>query len=180
MKKYLILGAVVLTLGMLINYSLGGFEGIKPKLIKVNNYTVYGHNFEGSYKSSQLTDLVDEMRGVQQTLEHPSDLVIINYINEAKETLGKINNFVGLRLSTTSDDQYLSAFDKRVIEANRSIRIEIKIKPLVMPSPEKINEVAFAFAKSNGFAIQELSIEQYSQNGVLIIEYPVQAMVPTE
>ena len=174
MKKYLALGAVVLILGLAVNYSLGGFEDIKPQLIEVDNYTIYGNGFEGSYKSNQLSDLVDEMRSHQQKLDHESDLVIINYRNEAKETLGKVDNFVGIRLTDLSDRVHITSFEERVIQARQAIRIEIKIKPLVMPSPEKINKVAFDFAEQSGVKLQNYSVEHYAQNGLLIIEYPVQ------
>lgn len=180
MKKYVILAAVVLILGFLVNYSLGGFEDIKPQLIEVNNYTVYGSGFEGSYKSNQLSELVEKMRTHQQNLESTSDLVIINYINDAKETIGKIDYFVGIRLSNSSDEANMTEFEQRIIEAKKAIRIEIKVKPLVMPSPEKINETAFTFAEQSGVKLQNLSVEQYTQNGVLIIEYPVQVSVPSQ
>lgn len=173
MKKYLFMGGVILVAGFLINYTLGGFATIEPEIIETDNYIIYGTDFEGSYKSSKLSNLVNEMRSHQQQLETSSDLVIVNYINEAKETIGDITNFVGLRINTKPNSTVLGAFEKRIIKASRAVRISVKIKPLVMPSPEKIKSVAIEYATSQGIQLQDLTIEQYKENGVLVVEFPI-------
>lgn len=100
-------------------------------------------------------------------------MVIVNYINKAKETIGDVTNFVGLRINTKDTTTRLGAFEKRIIKASGAIRISVKIKPLVMPSPEKIKSVAFEYAISQGIKLQDLSIEQYKENGVLVVEFPI-------
>lgn len=174
MKKYLFMGGVVLVAGFLINYTLGGFATIEPVIIETDNYIIYGTEFEGSYKSSNLSNLVNEMRSHQDQLETSADLVIVNYINEAKETIGDVTNFVGLRINRKANTTLLEEFERRIIKASQAIRISVKIKPLVMPSPEKIKSVAFEYATSQGIKLRGLSIEQYKENGVLVVEFPIE------
>jgi hypothetical protein len=172
-KKYFLLAAVVLIGGIAINYSLGGFTKVEPKLIEVNNYVIYGTAFEGSYKSDELTILVDNMRNHQLQIANNTDLVVVNYIDDTKETIGKISNFVGLVPDKDFNFNEPEEFEKRIIRATRAIRIEVKIKPLVMPSPEKIKNTAIEFAIANKLKLQNLSIEKYQENGVLVVEFPV-------
>lgn len=173
MKKYFILGAAIVIFGLLINYTLGGFADIEPKLVSVGNYTIYGTAFEGSYKSSGLTDLVESMKKRQQDFNGEADVVIINYFNEEKERIGMVNNFVGLRFNRTEPDS-VEGLEKRVIEAKNALRTEIKIKPLVMPTPEKIQKKTMSIAELEHLHLLNLSIEQYNDSGVLIVEFPVE------
>ena len=173
MKKYLILGAVVLIVGLLINNLLGGFTAVKPQIIEVKDYTVYGAVFEGNYKSNSLNELVDDMRDHQTNLKQSSDLIIINYFNDPKETLGILHNFVGINTTQQITDSLVNSLEKRIIYASQAIRIEVPIKPLVMPSPEKVKKIAFDFAKEQNLELQDFSIEQYSDNGMLVVEFPV-------
>jgi len=173
MKKYFIAGTVILVIGLAINYGLGGFKTIEPEMVEVEDYVVYGKPYEGSYKSNWLANMVEEMRTLQEGIDDSTDLVIINYINEAKETLGDINNFVGLSLKSDSGNVALSKLEKRIIKASKAIRLKVKIQPMVMPSPEKIKGLALDYAKRNGLDLQQISIEKYSTDGLLIIEFPV-------
>ncbi|MCF6351510.1 MAG: hypothetical protein L3J06_00725 [Cyclobacteriaceae bacterium] len=173
MKKYFVIGVIILIGGVLFNYKLGGFDAVKPHLVDVQDYVVHGSNYKGSYKSNALNSLVDTMRIRQKTLNTEASITIINYIDEAKETLGIVSNFVGLSGVSASNEE-LIGLEKRVIKATKSVRIIVKIKPLVMPSPEKIKAAAFEFAEGNGLELQKLSIEQYSTKGNLVIDFPVQ------
>ena len=173
MKNYFFLGALILVIGLAVNYSLGGFKAIEPEIVEVDDYIVYGNSYEGSYKSNWLADMVEEMRNLQQRIDDNTDLVIINYTNEAKETLGDINNFVGLSLMNDTSDVALDKLEKRVIKASKAIRLKVKIQPMVMPSPEKIKALAFEFATNSGLELQQISIEKYSTDGMLIIEFPI-------
>jgi hypothetical protein len=172
MKKYYIGGIIILFGGLMINYKLRGFKTLNPKMVKVSNYKIYGIPFEGSYKSDSLSTLVQKMRELQKKEKAKSNVVIINYIDKTKETLGIVSNFVGIT-SINKDSGLHKILEKRIIKANKAIRITVKIKPLVMPPPEKIKKLAFDFAKSNGIKLQNLSVEKYSKEGVLIIDFPI-------
>ena len=173
MKKYLILGAVILGVGLLVNNLLGGFMALKPSIIEVDNYTIYGATFEGNYKSNDLTNLVGKMRVLQADLHEPSDVCIINFFNDSKETLGQLTNFVGIRTIRPSQDSLLLALDIKEVIATKAIRIEINVMPLVMPSPEKVKNIAYDYARKHQVELQNFSIEQYSKNGMLVVEFPV-------
>ena len=173
MKKYFLIATVILLLALVINYSLDGFKAIEPELVEVDDYIVYGNPYEGSYKSNWLKNMVEEMRTLQQEITDSSDLVIINYIHEAKETVGDINNFVGLSIKNERSNTALGKLEKRVIKASKAIRLKVKIQPMVMPSPEKIKTLAFDYATNNGLELQQISIEKYSIDGMLVIEFPV-------
>jgi len=170
MKKYFIIGAIVLVVGFSINYKFGGFDKVEPQLIEVDNYTIYGRSFEGSYKSDALNSLVDEMRMKQQQIDSNANVVIVNYIDEAKETLGIVSNFVGI---TAESDIKFKDLQKKIIKANKVVQVKVKIKPLVMPSPEKIKALAYELAEEKGLELQGLSIEQYLGDGTLVIDFPI-------
>ena len=173
MKKYLIFAALVLIVGLLINNLLGGFSPIKPQIVSVKDYTIYGAMFEGNYKSNDLNELVDKMRKQQTNFTQSSELVIINYFNEPKETIGLLHNFVGIKTAHLVSDSLVIGLEKRTIPALQAIRVEVPIKPLVMPSPEKVKKIAFDYAKQQKVELQNFSIEQYTDNGMLVVEFPV-------
>lgn len=174
MKRYFFIGVAILTLGILINYSLGGFATVEPYLIEVKGYTIYGTEYKGSYKGDKLGVLINELKILQPLLEVDTDVTIINYIDKEQETIGNITNFVGLQLNenvgTTSG---LENLEKRTIAATKAVRLNVKVKPLVMPSPEKIKKIAFEYASKEGLQLQQYSIERYSSDGILIIEFPI-------
>lgn len=172
MKKYFILGAAVVIFGLLINYTLGGFTPVQAEKVEVSDYVIYGIAFEGSYKSNGLSELVEKMRQLQQDFNGAADVVIVNYYNEDKEKIGLVNNFVGIRFHSAEPDS-LAGLEKRVIKAQHALRSEVKIRPLVMPSPEKIKKKAFDLAEQKGIELQKFSIEQYNDSGVLQVEFPV-------
>lgn len=176
MKKHFIIAAIILVAGVLLNYKFGGFKKTKPQLVNVSDYTIYGSSFEGSYKSNGLTNLVDDMRAIQSKMDATTSVVIVNYIDEAKETLGIVSNFVGIM--GVLMDAKLEKLEKRNIKAKQAIRMVVKINPLVMPSPEKIKALAYEVAKNKGLELQELSIEQYREDGTLVIDFPVQEPAP--
>lgn len=177
MKKYFLIGIGVLGAGLLINYMLGGFTRLKPQLVRVDNYIIYGSEYEGSYRSTRLSNMVEEMRKYQGKLDSSTDVVIINYINEAKETLGIVTNFVGLSSQESIEKDEVKNLEKRIITASNAIRVEVAIKPLVMPSPEKIKAMAFDLAQEKGYKLQNISIEQYNDRGTLIIDFPIEDTV---
>lgn len=174
MKKYFILGAAIIVFGLLINYTLGGFASIEPKMVDVHDYTIYGAAFEGSYKSDQLTELVEKMRVVQKGLGGKADVVIVNYLDQNKENIGLVKNFVGIRANEALPDSITKTFEKRIIKAKKALRAKVKIKPLVMPSPEKVKKKAFEMAEFEGVKLQNLSIEQYLDTGILVVEFPLE------
>lgn len=172
MKKYIILGIVVVVFGLLINYTLGGFATVKTEKVEVNDYIIYGIAFEGSYKSNELDDLVGSMQKRQQEFNGAADVIIVNYFNEDKEKIGLVNNFVGLRFHSAEPDS-ITGLEKRVLKAKQALRSKVNVRPLVMPSPEKIKKKAFDLAEETGIQLQPLSIEQYKNTGVLQVEFPI-------
>ncbi|MCF6359129.1 MAG: hypothetical protein L3J29_00020 [Cyclobacteriaceae bacterium] len=169
MKKYFIIGAIILIAGLVINYKFGGFEKTEPQLIEVSDYAIYGASYEGSYKSNALSSLVSKMQTLQKNMADSSNVVLVNYIDEAKETLGIVSNFVGI----ITEGRGMEDLEKKTIKANKAIRVVVKINPLTMPSPEKIKALAFEMAEKEGLVLQKLSIEQYQEDDTLVIDFPV-------
>ncbi len=177
MKRNLLIAALVIIAGVVINYSLGGFDEIKPELVEVNNYLIAGQPYRGSYKSQTLTHLVDSLR--EQQTKHPgSKLLIVNYKNEANEAIGLVDNFVGL--SYKEAVSISNRAEKRIIEAQKAIRLVVNIRPMIMPTPVKLDKIAHEFAQQQGLELQGMSIEQYSHNATLIVDYPVRLPLSKE
>ncbi len=172
MKKYVVIAAFILVAGSLVNYKFGGFNKVEPQLIEVSNYTIYGANYEGSYKSDGLISLVDSMRSKQAQLDEKANVAIVNYVNQAKEKFGIVTNFVGIILRSDKLNEILN-LEKRVIKAKKAVRVVVNISPIGMPAPEKLKSLANEIASNNSLELQGMSIEQYSEDGKLIVDFPI-------
>jgi len=172
MKKYVAIAAFILVAGSLVNYKFGGFNKVEPQLIEVSNYTIYGASYEGSYKSDGLISLVDSMRSKQAQLNGKANVVIVNYVNQAKEKFGIVTNFVGI-ISSSNKPTGILDLDTRVIKAKKAVRVVVNISPIGMPAPEKLKSLANEIANNNSLELQEMSIEQYSEDGKLIVDFPI-------
>ena len=168
MKKFLLIAALVAFAGIIINYTLGGFKTIEPSLVSVDEAVVYGRFYEGSYKSEALSELVDELRA-EQVNSNNGILTIVNYHQEEYEKRGTIKQFVGI---IWKERPASTRYDTLVIPAYNAAQFRLQVKPLVMPSPKKLNNLAEDFAITMESTLQGISIEQYKDN-TLFINYPI-------
>lgn len=168
MKKFLILAAIVAIAAVIINYTLGGFEPVSPELISNDKQVVYGRAYEGSYSSETLDYLINELRQVLANYNNEGQLVIINYIEPELEKRGTVKQFVGIIWDRQPQN---NDYDSLLIEAYNGVQFAVRVKPLVMPSPEKLQAMAEDFAKNMESSLAGYSIEQY-HDGTLIINYP--------
>jgi hypothetical protein len=171
LKKYFILGGLIVLAGVVINYSLGGFEPVKPELISNRQTVIYGWPYEGSYSSDSLTNQIAALRKIIKENDHIGTLTIINYQQPKLEQRGMVKQFVGIEWENSKVNPP-SGMDSLIIEAYNGFHFRIPIKPLVMPSPEKLKHLAAEAAQSMDGELQDFSIEQY-QNNFLITNFPL-------
>ena len=171
MKRLLWISAAILAGALVLNNILGGFQEVEATIIKVDGYTIYGQPFQGNYDSDQLTDIVDYTRELLDEGTLAGDLVIVNYFNFKQEKRGFVDQFIGVRLEE-GDMLDIEGFELRQIETKQAVEVVIGIRKLVMPSPEKIKNKAEEMANDQGLQLQDLSIETY-QKEELVIHIPV-------
>lgn len=168
MKKFLIIASLIAVTAILINYSLGGFQAVEPGLISGENMVVYGRTYEGRYNSAALDELIDELRGELTSQENSGTLTIINYLQPELEKRGTVRQFVGIAWNQAPAS---TSYDSLIINAYNGVQFAIPVKPLVMPSPEKLSSLAEEFSNKMGTTLGAFSIEQYRDN-TLIVNFP--------
>jgi hypothetical protein len=171
-RKYLILGGLILFGGIVINYSLGGFKQIEPELVSSPATTIYGLLYEGGHSSDSLENQVLRLRKILSASEQSGVLTIVNYNQSSLEKRGMIKQFIGIEWAQNGKNLSQS-LDSLVIDGYNGFQFRIPIKPLVMPSPEKLKNLAEEASQSMAGKLQGFSIEQY-KDGFLIINYPLE------
>ena len=100
MRKYLVIGALVVLASIVINYSLGGFKQIEPELISTHSTIIYGSLYEGGHSSDSLNNLITHYQKILTESGQPGTLTIVNYIQEKLEKRGLVKQFVGIQWET--------------------------------------------------------------------------------
>jgi len=170
-KKYLIFGGIILLVGIVINFSLGGFKNIEPQLISNHNTIIYGFLYEGGHSSDSLNNQIAYYRNVLSESNQPGTLTIVNYAQLNLEKRGMVKQFIGIEWENNINRSN-KPLDSLNIKTYNGFQFRIPIKPLVMPSPEKLKRLANEAAKLMEGELQGYSIEQYNDR-FLIINYPL-------
>lgn len=157
---------------VVINYTLGGFKEIQPGLVTTGKTVIYGKEYQGSYNSEVLDELLAELRGEIAESSSAGQLTIVNYHQDDLEKRGMVKQFVGI---VWSDSQKILGYDSLVIEEYNGAQFRIPVKPLVMPSPEKLKSLAEEMAENMTASLAGYSIEQY-QDKTLVINFPFKSV----
>ena len=169
MKKFFLIGGLVVFGAIIINYTLGGFKPLEPALISSQSLTLYGQHYEGRYNSEALDELIGDLRRRIDESESEASLIIVNYNQEELEKRGVVKQFVGISWKELPLERI--NLDSITLQQYNGVQFTVPIKPLVMPSPEKLKKEAEAMAQSMNTELRGISIEQYQDNN-LIINYP--------
>ena len=170
MRNYLILGALVVLAGIVINFSLGGFKKIEPELISTHTTVIYGSLYEGGHSSDSLTNLIALFHKILAESTHSGTLTIVNYMQENLEKRGLVKQFVGIEWENNNNPKL--PLDSLSISPYNGFQFRLPIKPLVMPSPEKLKKLTREAEQSMGAELQGYTIEQY-RDRLLIINFPL-------
>ena len=171
MKKYLVFGAIIIIAGVVINYSLGGFNPIVPGLVSSNGVTLYGWNYEGRYSSETVDKHIETLRDILNKTDQEGVLTIVNYIKPDLEKRGVVQQFIGIEWINKNSPN-TNDLDSLIIQPYNGIQFNVPIKPLVMPSPEKLKTLALEAAKEMDTELLYFSIEQYKDKS-LILSFPL-------
>jgi hypothetical protein len=170
-KKYLIIGGIIVLAGIVINYSLGGFKNVEPQLISTHNTIIYGFLYEGGHSSDSLNNQIAYYRKVLNESNQPGTLTIVNYAQLNLEKRGMVKQFIGIEWENNINRSN-KPLDSLRIKSYNGFQFRIPIQPLVMPSPEKLKRMAKEAAELMAGELQGYSIEQYKDR-FLIINYPL-------
>ena len=157
--------------GIVINFALGGFKTIEPALISTQGTTIYGSLYEGGHSSDLLNTLISDYRKILKESNRAGVLTIVNYVQENLEKRGMVKQFIGIEWEP-SISKSMPAMDSFNISPYNGFQFRIPIKPLVMPSPEKLKRLANEAAELMDGELQGYSIEQYKEQ-LLIINFPL-------
>ena len=171
MKKYLIIGGIIVLAGIVINYSLGGFKNVEPQLISTHDTIIYGLLYEGGHSSDSLNNQVAHYRKILSESNQPGTLTIVNYAQLNLEKRGMVKQFIGIEWENNIN-RSSKLLDSLRIKPYNGFQFRIPIQPLVMPSPEKLKRMANEAAELMAGELQGYSIEQYKER-FLIINYPL-------
>jgi hypothetical protein len=171
LKKYLITGGIIVLAGIIINYSLGGFKQIEPQLISTDNTMIYGLLYEGGHASDSLNNQIANYRKILSEAKQPGTITIVNYVQPNLEKRGMIKQFIGIEWENNINSSN-DPLDSLIIKPYSGFQFRIPIRPLVMPSPEKMKRLANEAAELMEGDLQDYSIEQYN-DGLLIINFPL-------
>ena len=170
MKKYFILGGIIVITGIVINYSLGGFKAVEPGLISKDVTILYGFNYKGSYSSDSLSTQISNLRKLLNNTERLGTLTIVNYVQSDLEKRGMVRQFIGIEWEKKLGP-FEQSLDSLIIRPYNGVQFKLPIRPLVMPSPEKLKRLAKDFAESMASGLDTYTIEQYKEQ-YLIINFP--------
>lgn len=171
MKKYLVFGAIIIIAGVVVNYSLGGFKPIVPGLVSSNGVTLYGWHYEGRYSSETVDKHIETLRDILNNTDQEGVLTIVNYIKPDLEKRGVVQQFIGIEWINKNGPNN-NDLDSLIIQPYNGIQFSVPIKPLVMPSPEKLKNLALEAAQEMDTELLYFSIEQYKDKS-LILSFPL-------
>lgn len=157
--------------GIVINYTLGGFKQIEPQLISTHDTIIYGLLYEGGHASDSLNEQISNYRKILNESNQPGTLTIVNYIQSNLEKRGMVKQFIGIEWENNVN-HLNNPLDSLNIKSYNGFQFRIPIKPLVMPSPEKLQRLANEAAELMDGELQGYSIEQY-EDRLLIINFPL-------
>jgi hypothetical protein len=170
-KKYLIFGGIIVLAGIVINYSLGGFKNIEPQLISTHDTIIYGVFYEGGHSSDSLNNQIAYYRNLLSESNQPGNLTIVNYAQLNLEKRGMVKQFIGIEWENNINRSN-KPLDSLRIKSYNGFQFRIPIKPLVMPSPEKLKRLVNEATELMDGELQGYSIEQYKDR-LLIINFPL-------
>ncbi len=170
MKKYFVLGGFIVIAGVLINYILGGFDPLNAEVVEQPAMVLYGWPYEGSYKSAALDEQVEKLRQMVQQSPDSGTLTIVNYLQPELEKKGMVRQFTGIVWQQRQTGT--GAMDTLQLAGGEAIRFRLKIRPLIMPTPEKLTRLAASKAAQMESTLAGYSIEQYV-NDALIVTFPL-------
>lgn len=171
MKKSLYIAIVIALAAVVINFSLGGFDAVEQGLITSDKVVIYGQEYEGRYNSKTLDELLNKFRTTLDNNQGQGRLTIVNYHQPELEQRGTVKQFVGI---IWEGRPLQNNYDSLVVEAYNGAQFRIPVKPIVMPSPEKLRDQAVEMAIEMSTSLAGYSVEQY-EDKMLIINFPFKA-----
>lgn len=171
-KKITLIALPVLALIVLAYYLLGGFNQIEIQKVKVDDYHLVGHYYEGPFKEKELKSYFFQMQDFVENETLQGTVGVINYdANQSAED--SIRQFIGVILDKNSQ-QIPSGLRQDTIPAREALRAIIRAHPIVMPNPVQVVEKLRAKAGEDKISLKEFSIEQYIGEQEIWVDIPLE------
>lgn len=170
MKKFLLVALVIFSIGLIIFYSLGGFNPIQISETKAPAPYLVGQRFEGRYTDQRLSEQFFEAKSWKDKEGLDGTLAVI-YYNDPEKAKGQSYNFTGLALADTS--QVPAGYEVIPYPAERLLQARIEANSLVFPRPKTVQKELQNYADANSLTLDTLSIELYYSDRELVVQVPI-------
>ena len=166
------IGALILVILALYSF-LGGFNPVEISYRDVDSeYKMIGRSFEGKSNSKELGRIFESVRMLISEGLINGTVVLVNYNEGYDEKTGSVKYFIGVPVEGSPED-IPPNFEIRSYYLKKVIRAEINGHNLVMPSPEKVFDMAVEFAARDSLNLEDQYFEHYITERNIVIEYPV-------
>ncbi|UII22384.1 hypothetical protein [Fulvivirga ligni] len=172
-KKILPIVVVIVVIGAVGYYLLGGGESIQFEIREYPDLHVTGKEFLGKYNDGAVKDLFFEAKQISESREG-CDVTVIHY--ETPELQDSVRQFIGV---SSPDSSFVSgkAFNEvRSFEKPTMLKAVITAHNFVMPRPEEVKSKASEYAKEKGYELEGYSIEVYKGTRDLEILFPLKKL----
>lgn len=162
---------IILTIILILYYRLGGFRGPEITYVNIHEYRLAGSYYEGSLKNDRWEQLFQKTRKYVTGGLLKGPLVILWY-NHPKEDTDEARAFIGVELH--DGEEIPEGLEVREIKMDGVVRATIRAHALVMAKPEDIEEKIRDFARNKDLVLQNIMIDKYPEESLVISEIPVQ------
>lgn len=173
MKTKLALGLVTISAVLVyLFFQLGGLDNVELSLNHIDESYISGKYFEGKYNDGRLEDLYFEVKDKLDKGVAEGELVVVNYRLSTDSTeQGWVKQFIGVRLKSVNDT--VEGFQMFTLPGGKIIRAKVSAHNLVMPKPDKIEELVQQMAIEQKAVLGGYTVEQYMSDRELHIDTPI-------
>ncbi|WP_210462741.1 GyrI-like domain-containing protein [Rufibacter roseolus] len=166
-KKFLIVLAVIIGLGLVVYTYMGGFAEVKVSRTTSSAVIVAGRYYEGSTDSEELGQIYQQVGKAVEQKQLSGDFAGIYYNNPGKESK-TLKAFIGVAVKDSSA-ALPSGFTYRVVPAGRQI-LRGEVDANITIAPRRIYSNLFDYAEEQKLTLQEFYVERFPEGKPAVIE----------
>lgn len=173
MKAKIAVGVVVIAgvLGYLF-YQLGGLDNVEITIEVVEEYHIAGIAYQGKYNDYRLKDIYFKVKEKLDETTVKGEMIVINYRLSADSTEhGWVRQFVGVLVKDAKTK--VEELSLVILPAGKVLRAKISAHNLVMPKPDRIEELVKQKASEQNALVGGYTLERYASDRELIIDTPL-------
>jgi len=168
MKRILIGLGIAAPVFLIGYYLLGGFEPLEFITNNSSGVRIIGKSYVGVHNSVEISTLFDEFRSITNKYRKDSSIVIVSFNKGSNED--SVNYFIGISMSEDSIEGF------RTMEFHPKLMLTVWLTghPIVLPSAEKLFQMAESKSEELHYKLSGYSIESYFPDGRIRIDFPME------